>query len=230
MASTAVLPTHAAPSAPAWPTSSPATTSTSKAAPPLAPRRRRRLCACMLITLALLLALALTVLVLSLTVLRVRDPTARLVSTRLAGVSPRLTLPALSLQLNATLLLTVAVHNPNAASFSYGADGQTTLLYRGAQVGEARIDPGRVPARGDANVTLALTVQADRLGEDLAQLVADVATGAVEVQASTRIPGRVTVLGGMFSRRAVAYSDCTFVLDVVGFGVRSQRCRDRTEL
>ncbi|WVZ54736.1 hypothetical protein U9M48_005490 [Paspalum notatum var. saurae] len=209
----------------------PHTTTTTTKPPPDTRRRRRRrcLCVCVLITLALLLILALTILILSLTLLRVRDPTTRLVSTRLAGVAPRLTLPALDLQLNVTLLLTVAVHNPNAASFAYGADGRTTLLYRGAQVGDASIDPGRVPARGDGNVTLALTVQADKLAQDLTQLIADVESGSVEMEANTVVPGRVTILG-IVSRHAVAYSDCTFVLDVAGFKVRSQQCRDRTKL
>ena len=136
-----ILPTHtAAPSAPAWP---------SKTKDPR--RRRRCLCVCLLVTLAVLVALAITLLVLFLTVLKVRDPTTRLVSTHLAGVAPRLTFPALSVQLNVTLLLTVAVHNPNPASFAYDTD----LLYRGKH------DPGRIPSRGDGLVSLALTLQAD---------------------------------------------------------------------
>ncbi|KAL6642007.1 hypothetical protein ACP70R_020188 [Stipagrostis hirtigluma subsp. patula] len=218
------LPTHAAaPSAPAWPAFTYA-----KPPPSHTPRRRRCLCVCLLVTLAVLLALAVTALVLSLTVLRVRDPTTRLVSTRLAGVAPRLTFPAVSLQLNVTLLLTVAVHNPNPASFSY-MSGHTDLTYRGAKVGEAEIDPGRIPSKGDGEVRLALTVQADRLAADLAQLVADVESGAVPMEASTRIPGRVTILG-VFKRHAVAYSECKFVFGVAELKVRSQECQDHTKL
>ena len=216
-----ILPTHTA--APAWP-------STSKPPPTKDPRRRRRcLCVCLLVTLAVLLALAITLLVLFLTVLKVRDPTTRLVSTRLAGVAPRLTFPAVSLQLNVTLLLTVAVHNPNPASFAYDAGGHTDLTYRGAHVGDAAIDPGRIPSKGDGEVKLALTVQADRLAADLAQLVADVESGSVAMEASTRIPGRVTILG-IFKRHAVAYSDCSFVFGVAEMTVRSQQCHDRTKL
>ena len=215
-----ILPTHTA--APAWP-------STSKPPPTKDPRRRRCLCVCLLVTLAVLLALAITLLVLFLTVLKVRDPTTRLVSTRLAGVAPRLTFPALSVQLNVTLLLTVAVHNPNPASFAYDAGGHTDLTYRGAHVGDAAIDPGRIPSKGDGEVRLALTVQADRLAADLAQLVADVESGSVAMEASTRIPGRVTILG-IFKRHAVAYSDCSFVFGVAEMAVRSQQCHDRTKL
>uniref|UniRef100_A0A1E5UMK6 Late embryogenesis abundant protein LEA-2 subgroup domain-containing protein n=1 Tax=Dichanthelium oligosanthes TaxID=888268 RepID=A0A1E5UMK6_9POAL len=218
-----VLPTHTAnPSAPALPSSS--------KPPPQDPRRRRRcLCVCLLVTLAVLAALAITILVLCLTVLKVRDPTTRLVSTSLAGVAPGLTFPAISLQLNVTLLLTVAVHNPNPASFAYDTGGHTDLTYRGAHVGDAEIDPGRIPSKGDEEVKLALTVQADRMAADLAQLVADVESGSVAMEANTRIPGRVTILG-LFKRHAVAYSDCSFVIDVAGMKVRSQECHYRTKL
>lgn len=184
-------------------------------------RRRRCLCCCLLVTLVVLLVLAITLLVLFLTVLRVRDPTTHLVSTRLTGLSPRLSFPATSVQLNVTLLITVAVHNPNPASFTYATGGHTDLTYRGAHVGDAEIDPGRIPSRGDANVTMALTLQADRFAGDLTQLVSDVMGGSVALDASTRIPGRVAILG-VFKRHAVAYSDCHFV-----FGVTEMAVRDR---
>ncbi|CAN6357423.1 unnamed protein product [Urochloa humidicola] len=212
-----VLPTHAAPSSPAWPSTS------SKPPPPENSRRRRCACVCLLVTLAVLAALAITLLVLCLTVFKVRDPTTRLVSTRLAGVAPRLMFPAISLQLNVTLLLTVSVHNPNPASFTYDSGGHTDLTYRGAHVGDAEIDPGRIPSRGDGEVNLALTVQADRFA-------ADVESGSVAMEASTRIPGRVSILGGLIKRHAVAYSDCSFVFGVAEMKVRSQQCHDRTKL
>jgi hypothetical protein len=220
-----VLPTHTvAASAPAWPSSKPAPS------PPPAHPKSRRLCICLLVTLAALVALAVTVLALSLTVFRVRDPTTRLESTRLAGVAPRLAaFPVPTLQLNVTLLLTVAVHNPNAASFAYSA-GHTDLTYRGAQVGSAEIVPGRIPSRGDGDVRLALTLQADRLASDLAQLLRDVEAGSVPMESSTRIPGRVSILGGLIKRHAVAYSHCNFVFGVQEMKVRSQECQDRTKL
>jgi hypothetical protein len=217
-----VLPTHTTPSAPTYPASS----STTK--PPPHPRRRC-LCICLLITLAFLTALAITLLVLFLTVLKVRDPTTRLISTKLSGIAPRLTFPAVSLQLNVTLLLVVSVHNPNPASFAYDSGGHTDLTYRGAHVGSAEIDPGRIPSRGDGNVSLALTLQADRFADDLPQLLGDVEAGAVPLEASTRIPGKVNIFG-LFKRSAVAYSDCSFVFGVAEMRVRSQQCRDRTKL
>jgi len=194
--------------------------------------RRRRgclCCACLLVTLVLL---AVVLLILFLTVLRVRDPTTRLVSTKLVGVAPRLTFPALSIQLNVTLLLTVSVHNPNPASFSFQSGGHTDLTYRGVHVGDAEIDPGRVPSKGDADVKLALTLQADQFvasADAMAQLISDVEAGSMPLEASTRIPGRVAIFG-VFKRHAVAYSDCSFVFGIAELGVRSQQCSDHTKL
>ncbi|CAM0950434.1 unnamed protein product [Alopecurus aequalis] len=194
--------------------------------------RRRRgclCCACLLVTLVLI---AVVLLILFLTVLRVRDPTTRLVSTKLIGVAPRLTFPALNIQLNVTLLLTVSVHNPNPASFSFLSGGHTDLTYRGAHVGDAEIDPGRIPSKGDADVRLALTLQADKFissPDAMAQLMSDVEAGSLPLEASTRIPGRVAVFG-VFKRHAVAYSDCVFVFGIAEMGVRSQQCSDHTKL
>ncbi|KAL6640713.1 hypothetical protein ACP70R_021836 [Stipagrostis hirtigluma subsp. patula] len=76
---------------------------------------------------------------------------------------------------------------------------------------------------------LALTVQAERLAAHFAQLVADVERGSVPMEASTIVPGRVTILG-VFKRHAVAYSECKFVFGVAELKVRSQECNGRTKL
>jgi LEA14-like dessication related protein len=148
------------------------------------------------------------------------------------GLAPRLTFPALSIQLNVTVLLTVSVHNPNPASFTFLSGGHTDLTYRGVHVGDAEIDPGRIPSKGDGEVKMALTLQADKFvssGGAMAQLISDVEAGSLPVDASTRIPGRVAVFG-VFKRHAVAYSDCSFVFGIAEMGVRSQQCSDHTKL
>ncbi|TVU39088.1 hypothetical protein EJB05_12492, partial [Eragrostis curvula] len=188
-------------------------------------RRRRRRCICLLVTLGVLLLLGVTLLVLFLTVLRVRDPTTRLVSARLVGFTPSLTPP---LQFNVTMLLTVAVHNPNPASFAFDS-GNAQLRYRGVLVGDAAVEPGRLPSRGDANVTMVMTVLSDSFGAELAQLVQDLEAGAVPLDAGAAIPGKVAVFR-VFKLRAVAYSDCHVVFGVPEMQVRSQVCSDHTKL
>ncbi|CAL9083706.1 unnamed protein product [Musa textilis] len=192
-------------------------------------RRRRRRKLCCLLCLLILALLVLAAVVLALTVFRVRDPTMELVSTTVSGVSPNISLSALSVELNITLDLVVRVRNHNYAAFAHASDGHTLLLYRGAQVGEARVEPGRIPARGTELLRLALEVEVDQLAADLASLLADAASGAVAFDAKTRMPGRVTLLG-FIKHHAVATSDCRMVIGVPDLSVRSQECAMKTRL
>ena len=187
-------------------------------------RRRRCCCVCLLVSLGAAALLAVTLLVLFLTALRVRDPTTRLVSSRVIGFTP-----GPDLQFNLTMLLTVDVHNPNRASFSYES-GSAELWYRGVRVGVAGVDPGRIPSRGDGTMELEMTVLSSSFGAELAQLVRDMEAGAVPLDASARVPGKVGLLGGVLKLRVVAYSDCHVIFGVPEMKVRSQVCHDHTKL
>ena len=187
-------------------------------------RRRRCCCVCLLVSLGAAALLGVTLLVLFLTVLRVRDPTTRLVSSRVIGFAP-----GPDLQFNLTMLLTVGVHNPNRASFSYES-GSAELWYRGVRVGVAGVDPGRIPSRGDGTMELEMTVLSSSFGAELAQLVRDMEAGAVPLDASARVPGKVGLLGGVLKLRVVAYSDCHVIFGVPEMKVRSQVCHDHTKL
>lgn len=190
-------------------------------------RRRRRLMFCGG-CLLLLLLLGVVVLVLYLTLFMPREPTTELVSTRVAGVSPRITLPAVRIEINVTLDLDVLVHNPNRATFDY-AQGHTILRYRGTQVGDADVAPGRVPQRGDGHVHLTLRVEGDLLAADLGSLIADVLAGQLAFDSSTRIPGRLTFLG-FIKHHAVAETECHVVIGVPDLRVKSQECTNETKL
>ena len=187
-------------------------------------RRRRCCCVCLLVSLGAAALLGVTLLVLFLTVLRVRDPTTRLVSSRVIGFAP-----GPDLQFNLTMLLTVGVHNPNRASFSYES-GSAELWYRGVRVGVAGVDPGRIPSRGDGTMELEMTVLSSSFGAELAQLVRDMEAGAVPLDASARVPGKVGLLGGVLKLRVVAYSGCHVIFGVPEMKVRSQVCHDHTKL
>ncbi|KAE8769101.1 harpin-induced protein 1 containing expressed [Hordeum vulgare] len=225
------------PSSPMASSKPPTPSSKSKSSSPVASpalhhqarRRRRR---CLIATTAVLLALAVVLAVLFLTVLRVRDPTIRLVSTQFVGAAPRFALlPTPSIRLNLTLLITVSVHNPNPASFTYADGGHADLSYRGAHVGDAEIDPGAVPSGGDAEVRLVLTLEADRFAAagDSRQLADDVESRALPLDASTTVPGTV-LLFGVFRRSAVAFSECRLVFAVMEMRVQSHQCNSRTKL
>ncbi|RRT70901.1 hypothetical protein B296_00006316 [Ensete ventricosum] len=192
-------------------------------------RRRRRRKLCCLLCLLILALLILAAVVLALTVFKVRDPTMELVSTTVSGVSPNISLPAPRLELNVTLDLAVRVRNRNYAAFAHASGGHTRLLYRGAQVGKARVEPGRIPPRGTELLRLSLEVEVDQLAADLGSLLADAASGAVAFDAETRLPGRVTLLG-FIKHHTVATSDCHVVIGVPDLGVQSQECALKTKL
>ncbi|XP_008804677.1 uncharacterized protein LOC103717897 [Phoenix dactylifera] len=189
-------------------------------------RRRRLICCggCLL----LLIVLGVVVVVLYFTLFRPREPTIQIVSTRVAGVSPRVTLPAVRIEINMTLDIDVLVHNPNRASFDHG-QGHTILRYRGTQVGDADVAPGRVAQRGDSHVHLKLRVLGDRLTAQLGSFLADVAAGELPFDSSTRVPGRITFLG-FIKFHAVAKSECNVVIGVPDLGVKSQDCTQKTKL
>lgn len=192
-------------------------------------RRRRRRCICCLVCLLVVLLLAAAAVALALTIFKVRDPSTDLVSVRVEGVSPRITLPAVGIELNITLDLAVLVHNPNYAAFAHNADGRTRLLYRSAQIGDAAVAPGRIPARGSETVHLATALEVDRIMTELGPLIRDVLAGSVAIDAETRLPGRVTVLG-FVKLHAVAISRCHVVLAVSNLTVSSQDCTHSTRL
>ncbi|KAJ8486150.1 hypothetical protein OPV22_018635 [Ensete ventricosum] len=192
-------------------------------------RRRRRRWLCCVLCILVLVLLVVAAVVLALTVLKIREPTGELVSVTVSGVSPRVDLPALRVELNVTLDLAVRVHNRNYAAFAHAPGGRASLLYRGVQVGEADVAPGRIPARGSELLRLALAVEVDRIAAELGSLLSDVVAGAVAFDAVTRLPGRITFLG-FIKRHAVATSDCHVVIGVSDLSVRSQYCTYKTNL
>jgi Late embryogenesis abundant protein len=189
--------------------------------------KRRCLYACLGCGLVIFL-LAIVFVILAFTLFRVRDPSVSVTSTRVAGVAPQVTLPNLSMQFNITLDIIASVHNPNRASFTYGS-GQTNLTYRGTQVGQAIIEPGRIPNHGSGPVRLSLTVDAAKFSGNLGALTSDVLNGTIAFDTYTMIPGRVAILG-FIKHHAVARSTCHLEIGLPDMNVKSQECDNKTSL
>ncbi|XP_072983389.1 uncharacterized protein [Typha latifolia] len=190
----------------------------------LHPDSRRR--GLMIVVLSIL-AVALVLLVLGLTVFRPRHAITTVDSVRLAGLSAGVDVPNLAVDLNLTLAITLNAYNPNRVGFRY-SEGNAELYYRGALVGEAEIPPGEVGAGGTVRTVVDLTVMAGRLAGDAA-VYADVISGSVPFTTTTRVPGRVTVLG-VFKIHMVSYTTCEVTVDVSKRAVKSSDCRYRTKL
>uniref|UniRef100_A0A7N0ZYM1 Late embryogenesis abundant protein LEA-2 subgroup domain-containing protein n=1 Tax=Kalanchoe fedtschenkoi TaxID=63787 RepID=A0A7N0ZYM1_KALFE len=190
--------------------------------------RKRRCFVALGVILFVIFLLFVVALILALTVFRVRKIETTLVSAALDGVSPRLTVPAVSIQLNVTLTLQISVNNRNYASFRHDG-GKSYLLYEGAQVGDADIDPGLIRARGATVIQYRLQLRVDELAEKVGDLIRDVVDGELVLRAESRIPGKVTFLG-VFRRRAVALSDCELGMNVLQLKLTRQVCKQRTQL
>ncbi|PKU76097.1 uncharacterized protein LOC110098765 [Dendrobium catenatum] len=186
--------------------------------------RRRR---CILISLAVFLFIVLLFVILGVTVFRVREATTTVNSVKLGGFKAGFNLPNLGVDLNVTLDLDLTAHNPNHASFRYG-ESSAELFYKGSQVGEAAIPPGQINAGGSERMNVSVTIFAGRLIGDSA-LYSDVLSGSLVFQTTTRIPGRVSVLG-IFKHHIVTYSSCDVTVNVSSRTADNSNCRYRAKL
>ncbi|KAL5550348.1 hypothetical protein UlMin_000524 [Ulmus minor] len=192
-------------------------------------KKRKRLCIFAIgAVLVLLLILFIIALILSLTVFKAKEPRTELLSATVDGVSPRVSFPAIRIELNITLDLKILVHNRNRASFKHGA-GKSLLLYLGNQVGEAELYPGFIPARGSATLPCRLTIQVDELGSNVAGLISDVLDGELVLETKTRMPGRITFLG-FIKKHAVAVSECQLTISITQMEVKSQVCKSKAKI
>ncbi|KAK9986349.1 hypothetical protein SO802_031300 [Lithocarpus litseifolius] len=192
-------------------------------------RKRKRRCLMALgIPLILIFLLFIIILILALTVFKTKSPNTKLVSASLDGVAPSVSLPAAQIDLNLTIDLKILVKNPNHVSFKHG-QGKSFLLYRGNQVGEADIYPGKIPATGSTTLSCRLTLEADELASNLASFITDVIGGQLVMQANTRIPGRINFLG-IFKKHVVVVSECHLQIAVLDMNITDNACKDKTKL
>ncbi|XP_068668978.1 uncharacterized protein [Aristolochia californica] len=205
-------------------------TESGKPSAPKAPLalRRCRFCPFCIALALLLLTLLIVSLILAFTLFKHRDPQVTLLSATVDGVAPRLTLPVTSVNLNVSLRLSLHVYNPNRVAFKHHP-GKSVVLYNGTQVGEADVAPGSVAARGSENIGVNLTVEADKFLPDVSRLIGDIMAGEIDMEAYTRVPGRLNVMG-IFKRNMVAISECQFGIGIPDVRIRKQDCKHQTKM
>ncbi|XP_027338941.1 uncharacterized protein LOC113852770 [Abrus precatorius] len=191
--------------------------------------KRRKVCVIASgVVCLLLVVLIIVILVLALTLLKPKEPRTQLVSAALEGIAPRVTFPAIDIQINVTLDLKIQVENRNHASFKH-QEGKSVLLYEGKQVGETDIYPGLIPSRGSATLPCRLTLQADKLASNLTSFIGDLMGGELSMETVTRIPGRVSFLG-FIKKHIVAKSNCKFTIRVPDFKIKDQVCKSKAKI
>ncbi|XVE84282.1 hypothetical protein DITRI_Ditri17bG0000400 [Diplodiscus trichospermus] len=197
-------------------------------------KQREQICKCRCrsvigsVLLICLLLIFIIVLILALTVFKAKQPRTKVLSATIDGVSPLISFPVITIQLNITLDLQLLVENRNHASFKHDA-GKSFLSYRGNQLGKVDIPPGFIPAMGSSNFSCRLILQVDEMVSNITALVSDVLDGELVVDTRTTIPGRVTLLK-IFKKHAVATSECHFTIAVLALKIQSQKCMGKTKL
>ncbi|PRQ42625.1 putative Late embryogenesis abundant protein, LEA-14 [Rosa chinensis] len=193
------------------------------------PNKRKRPCLIAIgVFLFLILLVFIICLILALTVFKAKQPRTSVVSASVDGVAQRLSFPAVKIELNITVDLVILIENRNHASFKHGT-GKSLLLYRGAQVGDADLYPGDIPARANSTLPARLTMQAHRLASKMSNLVTDALSGEFVIETKSSIPGRITFLG-FIKKHAVAESECQLTIGFPNLKVKSQVCKSKTKL
>ncbi|KAE9622322.1 hypothetical protein Lal_00036986 [Lupinus albus] len=192
-------------------------------------KKRRRGCViCIGMVMLLLIMILIISLILAFTLFKTKEPKTKLVSATFQGIAPRISLPVIDIQLNVTLDLKILVENPNRASFKH-EEGKSVLLYKGNEVGETKIYKGYIPAKGSATLPCRLTLEADELASNVTTLIGDLMRGQLTVDAITRIPGKVTLLG-FIKKHIIANSYCQFTFGIPDLKIESQICKTKTKL
>ena len=136
------------------------------------------------------------------------DPASSLMSL-MAGSPLNLT----NVRMHVRVDVEVMVYNPNRASFRY-TSGMSHLYYRGMEVGQAAVHPGRIGARGfeALNTTMSLNVTASSLLNN-PNLFLDVAAGSFPMYATAHVSGHINFLN-VFKHHARTSTLCTMSVSI----------------
>ncbi|CAA0384436.1 Water stress and hypersensitive response domain [Arabidopsis suecica] len=147
-----------------------------------------------------------------------KDPTFHLISIDLTSL--KLNLPVL----DAELMLTVHVTNPNIAAIHYSST-KMTILYDGTVLGSAEVKAGSQPARSCQLLRLPARLDGMELAQHARQFFSDVAKREMKLEAKLTIEGAAKVLWWDHSFRVHVDSFVTVdpvFLDVIGQENKSQ--------
>ncbi|MED6194757.1 hypothetical protein PIB30_031510 [Stylosanthes scabra] len=188
-------------------------------------KKKRNCLIVIAITMAMIILLFITCIILAFTLFKAKDPKTEIVSATLEGISPKLSFPAINIQLNITLDLKIQIQNKNHASFKH-QEGRSVLLYKGVEVGQTDLFPGLIPSMGSETLESRLTLEADKVASNVTDFVGDLMGGEITMNTFTVIPGRVSFLG-FIKKHIVAKSSCEFSIAVPDFKIQNQVCKTK---
>ncbi|PIA59169.1 hypothetical protein AQUCO_00400200v1 [Aquilegia coerulea] len=152
---------------------------------------------------------------------RPKDPTFHLTSISLTSL--KLNLPLL----DAELILTVHVTNPNIVPINYSAT-QMSIFYDGSLLGSAHVEAGSQPARSCQLIKLNGRLDGIELAHHAKKFLADVAKREMVLDAAVDIEGTAKVL--LWSHAFKVHVDSHIVVDPVFLDIIQQENKSALEL
>ncbi|CAM9000708.1 unnamed protein product [Rhodiola kirilowii] len=160
------------------------------------------------ITSAIILILFVVLLVLFLTILKPKQPNITPLETTFDAFNLAF-FPAI--RLNVTLGIHLNIDNKNYGSFKYQAS-TANITYQGLFVAEAAIAADTIPARAKHNITMQVTIMADKLIPD-PSFWWDNSDGILNFTSYTKLHGKSTVFK-VFKISTSTSSDCNVSVNI----------------
>jgi len=182
---------------------------------------------CLGVTAAVIILLILLMVVLGFTVFKAKHPVTTMNSITLQNLRVGFNIAKLSVTVNVTVDVDLAVYNPNKVGFKY-SNSSALLNYRGEQVGQVPITASRISAGETKPMNVTLTLMADRLLSN-SKLYSDAISGTLPFNTFTRLSGKVIILN-IFKVHVVSSTSCDFLVFVSNRSIGAQTCTYKTKL
>ncbi|XP_022756653.1 uncharacterized protein LOC111304371 [Durio zibethinus] len=150
-----------------------------------------------------------------------KDPTFHLISINLTSFKLNLT------HIEAELILTVHVTNPNIAPIHYSSTTMS-IFYEGSLLGEAEVKAGSQPARSCQVLKLPTRLDGVELAHHAGKFFADVAKREMVLEAKVDIGGTAKVL--WWDHRFKVHVDSHVTVDPVFLDVIDQENKSQLEI
>ena len=194
---------------------------------------RRKCCSAVAICTAFFLivvVILIILVILAFTAFKPKEPTIHVEDVKLERFNVNLQrtgLLSISVSANITLAIVISVHNPNRASFQY-TDSESQVYYHSQQVAMVPIPSGKIGSQDSENISTSLDLYADKLLTNT-HLINDYFSGSLPFETSTKLSGRVKVLG--FIRHHVDISaQCNITIAVNSTSIQNVDCQNTVNL
>ncbi|KAI3964080.1 hypothetical protein MKW92_035878 [Papaver armeniacum] len=128
---------------------------------------------------------------------------------------------------NVSLVADVSMKNPNAATFKYG-NSTTAVYYKGNQIGEIPIPPGRAKPRRTQQMDLPFELDTANL-YTTPGIQSDAVSGVLDMTSKTRVVGKMKIFG-ITKKNIVVKMDCEMSFNLTSLSILDQKCKTKSSI